>query len=63
MIGAIIGTIFGDIAESKYEFNNTSDYDFQMFAYGESFTDDTICTVAVAEAIISRIDYQPSLRE
>lgn len=27
----MIGTIIGDIAGSKYEFDNTSDYNFPMF--------------------------------
>lgn len=58
----MIGAIIGDIAGSTYEFNNTSDYNFPMFAHGASFTDDTICTVAVADAILSGTDYQTSLR-
>ena len=28
----MLGAIIGDIADSKYEFNNTFDYDFKMFA-------------------------------
>ncbi len=40
--------MIGDIAGSKYEFNNTFDYDFEMFGEGCDFTDDTICTVAIA---------------
>ena len=28
----MLGAIIGDIADSKYEFNNTFDYDFEMFA-------------------------------
>lgn len=43
--------MIGDIAGSKYEFNNTFDYDFEMFGEGCDFTDDTICTVAIADAI------------
>ena len=27
----MLGAIIGDIAGSKYEFNNTFDYDFGMF--------------------------------
>ena len=44
----MLGAIIGDIAGSKYEFNNTFDYDFEMFGEGCDFTDDTICTVAIA---------------
>ena len=53
--------MIGDIAGSKYEFNNTFDYDFEMFGKGCDFTDDTICTVAVADAILNGRSYQESL--
>ena len=57
----MLGAIIGDIAGSKYEFNNTFDYDFEMFGEGCDFTDDTICTVAVADAILNGRNYQESL--
>ena len=57
----MLGAIIGDIVGSKYEFNNTFDYDFEMFGGGCDFTDDTICTVAVADAILNGRSYQESL--
>lgn len=57
----MLGAIIGDIAGSKYEFNNTFDYDFEMFGGGCDFTDDTICTVAIADAILNGRNYQESL--
>ena len=39
----MIGAIIGDIVGSRFEFNNTDKYDFQMFAKESTFTDDTIC--------------------
>ena len=57
----MLGAIIGDIAGSKYEFNNTFDYDFGMFGEGCDFTDDTICTVTVADAILNGRSYQESL--
>ena len=57
----MLGAMIGDIAGSKYEFNNTFDYDFEMFGGGCDFTDDTICTVAVADAILNGRSYQESL--
>lgn len=57
----MLGAIIGDIAGSKYEFNNTFDYDFEMFGGGCDFTDDIICTVAVADAILNGRSYQESL--
>lgn len=59
----MLGAIIGDIAGSKYEFNNTFDYDFEMFGGGCDFTDDTICTVAVADAILNGRSYQESLQD
>ena len=53
--------MIGDIAGSKYEFNNTFDYDFEMFGEECDFTDDTICTVAIADAILNGRSYQESL--
>ena len=56
----MLGAILGDIAGSKYEFNNTFDYDFEMFGEECDFTDDTICTVAIADAILNGRSYQES---
>ena len=57
----MLGAMIGDIAGSRYEFNNTFDYNFEMFGEGCDFTDDTICTVAVADAILNGRSYQESL--
>ncbi|MFG6386410.1 MAG: ADP-ribosylglycohydrolase family protein [Muribaculaceae bacterium] len=57
----MIGAIIGDIAGSRFEFKNTSDYNFQIFHPDCSFTDDTICTVAVADAILRGVSYKDSL--
>lgn len=57
----MLGAMIGDIAGSKYEFNNTFDYDFEMFGEECDFTDDTICTVAIADAILNGRSYQESL--
>lgn len=59
----MIGAIIGDIIGSDYEFNNISDYNFPLFAKGSDFTDDTICTVAVADALMNGIDYETSMRK
>lgn len=59
----MIGAIIGDIVGSDYEFANTSDYNFEMFDRNCDFTDDTICTVAVADAILNQKDYQTAMRQ
>lgn len=48
----MIGAIIGDIVGSRFEFNNTRSRDFELFTEDCDFTDDTICTVAVADAIL-----------
>lgn len=57
----MIGAIIGDIVGSTYEFQNTQDYDFELFPERSAYTDDTICTVAVADAILKGISYKESL--
>jgi len=58
----MIGAIIGDIVGSRFEFNNNLSTDFQLFAKDCSFTDDTVCTVAVADALLKDISFGQSLR-
>lgn len=39
----MLGAIIGDIVGSRFEFNPTNDFDFELFTDECSFTDDTIC--------------------
>ena len=48
----MIGAIFGDIAGSVFEFRNCRTKDFELMGKGCSFTDDSVMTVAVAEALL-----------
>lgn len=50
------GAIIGDIAGSKYEFNNMKTKDFPFISQGCEFTDDTVMTVAVAKALLRSIE-------
>ena len=45
----MLGAIIGDIIGSRWEFNPTNDYHFELFSDNNDFTDDTICTIAVAD--------------
>ncbi|MGH8600006.1 MAG: ADP-ribosylglycohydrolase family protein, partial [Burkholderiales bacterium] len=50
----MLGAIIGDIVGSVYEFDNCRSKNFAPFFHAHSFfTDDTICTVAVADALLS----------
>ena len=59
----MLGAIIGDIVGSRFEFNSTNDYNFELFGEGCSFTDDTICTIAVADAILRGRDYGESMHD
>lgn len=48
----MIGAIIGDIAGSKYEFNNIKTKQFPLFSKGCEFTDDTVITIAVSNALL-----------
>ncbi|HNR64553.1 MAG TPA: ADP-ribosylglycohydrolase family protein [Thermotogota bacterium] len=48
----MLGAIAGDIIGSVYEFSNTSDKRFDLFTARSEFTDDTVLTVAVADALM-----------
>ncbi len=52
----MLGAIIGDIVGSRWEFNPTNDYNFELFSDKNGFTDDTICTIAVADAILHHSD-------
>ena len=52
----MLGAIIGDIVGSRWEFNPTNDYHFELFSDKNGFTDDTICTIAVADAILHDSD-------
>ena len=47
----MLGAIIGDIAGSVYEFNNIKTKDFPLMGEGCRFTDDSVMTFAVAEAL------------
>ena len=53
----MIGAIIGDIVGSRWEFNPTNDYNFEWMSEENGFTDDTICTVAVADALLHGRDF------
>lgn len=55
------GAIIGDIVGSRFEFKNTDKSDFELFTPQNNFTDDTVCTVAIADAILNDYDYRKSL--
>ena len=59
----MIGAIAGDIIGSVYEHHQIKTKDFPLFHPRCEFTDDTVLTVAVADAILSGRSYLESVRE
>jgi len=51
----MFGAILGDIIGSPYEFdhNNIKTKDFPLFSRNSHFTDDTVMTIAIAEAVLN----------
>ena len=48
----MLGAIVGDIVGSIYERNNIKTKDFPLFGEGCHFTDDTVMTIATADALL-----------
>ena len=48
----MLGAAIGDIAGSRFEFDNHRDTDFELFHPDSDFTDDTVCTTAVADWVL-----------
>ena len=52
----MLGAIIGDFVGSRWEFNPTNDYNFEWLSSENGYTDDTICTIAVADALLHGSD-------
>ncbi len=50
----MLGAVIGDIVGSAYEWHNVKTKDFSLFPEGSRFTDDTVLSVAVADALLHR---------
>jgi len=48
----MLGAIVGDIIGSVYEWNNVKTTEFELFPRGSRFTDDTVMTIAICEALM-----------
>ena len=49
----MLGAIIGDIIGSRFEFSEPPKPGFKLFTPECSYTDDTICTIAIADAIMN----------
>ena len=49
----MLGAIAGDIIGSVYEWNNIKTEEFELFDQNSRFTDDTVMTIAIANAVLN----------
>lgn len=58
----MLGTVIGDIIGSVYEFKNYRSKGFEPLFHPQArFTDDTVCTVAIADALVRGADPKSTL--
>jgi ADP-ribosylglycohydrolase len=58
----VLGAIAGDMIGSMWEAAGEKRYEFPLFTEHSRFTDDTVMTVAVAQAILGDRDYAKAMR-
>ena len=56
------GAFIGDIVGSTREFMRWNDWNFKLFPSGSSFTDDSIMTVAIGDALMDWKDFGGDLK-
>ena len=59
----LLGAIAGDVIGSAYEFHPTRTTRFELFTAGSQATDDSILTLAVADAILNKRSYRDCIQE
>jgi ADP-ribosylglycohydrolase len=59
----LFGAITGDMIGFRFEHNKCADLNFALFTKNPHFTDDTVLTVAVADAILNQRGYGEAIVE
>ncbi|MBF0216114.1 MAG: ADP-ribosylglycohydrolase family protein [Candidatus Omnitrophica bacterium] len=58
----MLGAIAGDIIGSAYEWNRTKRTDFELYTDRSRFTDDSVLTIAIADAILKKMNYSVAVK-
>ncbi len=58
----MLGAIVGDTIGSTREFDPIRTTDFELYPRGSSYTDDTVMTCAIADALLGPGDFGPAMR-
>lgn len=61
MLGAIAGDIIGSVFEPHWR--RVKQKEFELFSKQSRFTDDTVLTVAVADAILNQKEYVHTIKD
>jgi ADP-ribosylglycohydrolase len=59
----MLGAIAGDVIGSVHEHMATKSTDFELFAPGCRFTDDTVLATAVADCLLNGLEYIDTFHE
>lgn len=59
----MIGAIAGDIIGSRFEGHPSPPSDFELFHPHCRFTDDSVCSLAIADALMRKADFAATLRD
>lgn len=59
----LLGAVSGDVIGSVYEFSRQKKYDFPLFSRESKITDDSVLTIAIADAILHDRDYLDFIRK
>jgi Fe-Mn family superoxide dismutase len=59
----MLGAIIGDIVGSRFEFGEAPKPGFEFYTDDCSFTDDTVCTIAIADAIMNNFGSFDAFKE
>lgn len=59
----MIGVIIGDIVGSRFEYNNIKSKDFELFTNDCHFTDDTVMSLAICEALMLSEPYYEDISD
>ena len=63
MRNTLIGAVCGDVLGSIFERKNEKSVDIELYNENSSFTDDTILTIAIADAILNEVSYESKIIE
>jgi ADP-ribosylglycohydrolase len=61
--GCLLGAVAGDVIGSVYEYNAPKSTRFELFTPHSRITDDSILTIAIADAIVNQRTYLDCVRE